>query len=121
LVVEVSHRQFRPEGAERLGAAPGDRLIVGDADDQPAFSLEELGFDGGNRARRGGTHGATPFLRQPIFLSRANLSKLGLPSDRRRAPRADYCQPGIFRISGSWWAMPLWQSMQVFCRVNKNR
>jgi hypothetical protein len=34
---------------------------------------------------------------------------------------AIYCQPGILRISGRWWAMPLWQSMQVFSPGNKKR
>jgi|SRR6266487_2602826 len=32
-----------------------------------------------------------------------------------------YCQPGTPRISGRWWAMPLWQSMQVFSPVNRKR
>lgn len=32
-----------------------------------------------------------------------------------------YCQPGTPFMSGSWWAMPLWQSMQVFSPVNRKR
>ena len=38
LFVQISDCQLGPEGAERLGAAPGDGLIVGDANDQ-AFCL----------------------------------------------------------------------------------
>jgi hypothetical protein len=33
----------------------------------------------------------------------------------------DYCHPGTLRMSGSSWAMPLWQSMQVFWPVKRNR
>lgn len=50
LVVEVSGCQFRSERAERLGAAPGNRLLIGDADDQPLFRFEELGFYDGDHA-----------------------------------------------------------------------
>src|SRR6266576_1963115 len=32
-----------------------------------------------------------------------------------------YCQPGMPRMSGRWWAMPLWQSMQVFSPLNRER
>src|SRR6185437_1819908 len=34
-IVQISHRKIRSQRAERLGATPGDRLIVGDADDKP--------------------------------------------------------------------------------------
>src|SRR4051794_9389454 len=32
-----------------------------------------------------------------------------------------YCHPGTPRMSGRWWAMPLWQSMQVFSPENRKR
>ena len=35
--------------------------------------------------------------------------------------RSGYCHPGTLRISGKWCAMPLWQSIQVFSPVNRNR
>ena len=45
LVVEIGHRELGAERAERLGAAPGDRVFVGDADDQASLAFEQLGFD----------------------------------------------------------------------------
>ena len=39
LVVEIGDRELGAEGAEGAGAAPGDRLVVGDADDQAAACL----------------------------------------------------------------------------------
>src|SRR4051812_35689756 len=42
-------------------------------------------------------------------------------SERRSRPDSRYCQPGMPRISGRWWAIPLWQSMQVFSPVNRKR
>src|SRR6478752_8762201 len=38
-----------------------------------------------------------------------------------KRPSRPYCQPGTPRMSGRWWAMPLWQSMQVFSLVNRKR
>ncbi len=40
---------------------------------------------------------------------------------RPREDQTGYCQPGTPRMSGRWWAMPLWQSMQVFSPVNRKR
>jgi hypothetical protein len=37
LLVEIGDRQFRAGPVKRLGHAPGDRLIVGDADDERAL------------------------------------------------------------------------------------
>ena len=34
LVVEIGHREFGAERAECLGAAPGDRMFIGNADDE---------------------------------------------------------------------------------------
>ena len=34
LVVQIGHRDLGAGAAHRLGAAPGDRVVVGDADDQ---------------------------------------------------------------------------------------
>ena len=47
LVVEVGDRELGAEGAEGAGAAPGDRAVVGDADDQALLAFEELGLHGG--------------------------------------------------------------------------
>ena len=44
-VVEIGHRELGPERAKRLGTAPGNRLVVGDADDKPLFSFQQLGLD----------------------------------------------------------------------------
>lgn len=40
LVVEPGHREFRPRVAEGAGAAPGDALVIGDADDQAALAVQ---------------------------------------------------------------------------------
>ena len=47
LLVEVGDRELGAEGAEGAGAAPGDRAVVGDADDQALLAFEELGLHGG--------------------------------------------------------------------------
>src|SRR5262249_8224225 len=39
-VVQIGDRQISAERTECLGTTPGDRLIVGDADDQALASLE---------------------------------------------------------------------------------
>ena len=41
LVVEIGDGEVRAEGAESLGAAPGDRLIVGDSGNQRLLALEQ--------------------------------------------------------------------------------
>ena len=41
LVIPISHGQVGAEGAKGLGAAIGDRLIVGDAGDQRFLALEQ--------------------------------------------------------------------------------
>ena len=46
LVVEVGDRELGAEGAEGAGAAPGDRAVVGDADDQALLAVEQLRLDG---------------------------------------------------------------------------
>ena len=51
LVVEIGDRQFRAQRAKRRGAAPGDRLLVGDADNEPSLAVQQLGFHGGKRKR----------------------------------------------------------------------
>ena len=48
LVIEIGDREFRPERPKGLGAAPGDRLIIGDADDQTPLAFEQLCLDLGN-------------------------------------------------------------------------
>ena len=44
LVVEIGDGELRAERAESLGAAPGDRVLVGDADDQTFLAFEQLRF-----------------------------------------------------------------------------
>ena len=51
LVVEVGHRHLCAEGAEGLGTAPGDRLIVGNADDEAFLAFEKFGLNFRNHAR----------------------------------------------------------------------
>jgi hypothetical protein len=40
LIVQIGDRQLGAERAERPGAAPGDRVLVGDADHQALLALE---------------------------------------------------------------------------------
>src|SRR5262245_36903061 len=40
LLVQIGDRQLSAQRAKSLGAAPGNRLVVGDADDQSLASLE---------------------------------------------------------------------------------
>ena len=51
LVVEVGDRELGAERAEGAGAAPGDRAVVGDADDQAPAALEQLRLRGGKGHR----------------------------------------------------------------------
>ena len=44
LVVEIGDRELGSQRAERLGAAPSDRIFIGNADDEAFFALEQLGF-----------------------------------------------------------------------------
>ena len=45
LFVQIGDGEIGPERTKRLGAAPGDRLVVGDADDQPLLALQrDLGL-----------------------------------------------------------------------------
>ena len=48
LVVEIGHGKLGAECPECLGAAPRDRILVGDADDKAFLALEQLGFHDGN-------------------------------------------------------------------------
>ena len=59
LLVEVGDRELGAEGAEGAGAAPGDRAVVGDADDQALAAFEELRLDDGKR------HAVLRFRRWP--------------------------------------------------------
>ena len=44
-IVQVGHREIGPERTKRLGASPGDRLVIGDADDQAFLALQrDLGI-----------------------------------------------------------------------------
>jgi hypothetical protein len=42
----VGEGKLCPFGGHRLGDAPGDRAVVGDAHDQPALALHQIGHDG---------------------------------------------------------------------------
>ena len=59
LLVEIGDGELGAERAEGLGAAPGDRVLVGDADDEAPLAFEELGFDDGD-------HGGCPLFPDAI-------------------------------------------------------
>ena len=45
LFIQIGDGEVGAQRAKRLGAAPGDRLIIGNADDQSLLALErDLGF-----------------------------------------------------------------------------
>src|SRR5262249_35906947 len=44
LVIEICDPELGAQRPECLGAAPRDRIFVGNADDETFFSLEQLGF-----------------------------------------------------------------------------
>src|SRR5262249_50340315 len=46
-VVQIAHGELSPQGTKCLGAAPGDRLIVGNADHESLLAVEKFGFDNG--------------------------------------------------------------------------
>src|SRR6476659_50968 len=50
-VVEIGDREFGTECPKGLGATPGNRIIVGNANDKAFLAFEELSFDGGNHFR----------------------------------------------------------------------
>src|SRR5262249_43149578 len=58
LVVEIGHGDLGAEGVERLGAAPGDRMLVGDADDEPLLALEQRRLGSRDHGRSPGLAGA---------------------------------------------------------------
>src|SRR5262249_31902883 len=60
LVVEVGHRELGAERPKGLGASPGDRLLVGDADDETSLALEQLCFDHGNHGTSSGSCAPRP-------------------------------------------------------------
>ena len=44
-LVQIGHGEIGPERTKGLGAPPGDRLVVGDADDQAFLALQgDLGI-----------------------------------------------------------------------------
>ena len=72
-VVEIGHGKLGAERAERLGAAPGDRVLVGDADNKPSFAFKKLGFHSGYHCRvllAGVPGGLRSVLRSFIGLSK---------------------------------------------------
>ena len=71
---------------------------------------------GGHGVSGGGQVAAAGGDSQP-----AKLTIRALSASRRTPEGRGYCQPGTPRMSGRWWAMPLWQSMQVFSPVNRKR
>src|SRR3954451_15583155 len=50
LVVEIGDRHLRAQRTERLGAAPGYRLVVGDADDEALLMLQQFRLNAGDHA-----------------------------------------------------------------------
>ena len=77
LVVEVGDRELGAEGAEGAGAAPGDRLVVGDADDQALLAVEQL------RLHVGQGHAGLP-IRARVWRAIISSSSVGTT---RRATR----------------------------------
>lgn len=48
LVIEIRNRDLGAQRAKSLGAAPRDRLLVGNADDESLLAFQQLGFNGRN-------------------------------------------------------------------------
>jgi hypothetical protein len=48
--VEIGHRELGPERTERFSAAPRNRVIVGDANDDAPLAFEQLGWGGRDQA-----------------------------------------------------------------------
>src|SRR5262249_47640441 len=46
-VVQIGHGELGAQSTKCLGAAPCDRLIVGNADHEPLLAVEKFGFDNG--------------------------------------------------------------------------
>ena len=85
LVVDIGDRQFCPERAKGLGAAPGDRLLVGDADDEALFAFEQLCFHCRNHCR--------------ILGLRTGEQSLGVPGDYQFLVRwNDQCRDTARRV-----------------------
>ena len=93
LLVEIGHGKLGAECPECLGAAPRDRILVGDADDKAFLALEQLGFhDGNHEASTANTSNLT--LEEPALTTRMVSMPFTLPEARqccgeygRRAPR----------------------------------
>ena len=47
-IVEVGDSDLCPKRPECLGTAPGDRILVGNTNDEAPFTFKQLGFYGGN-------------------------------------------------------------------------
>jgi hypothetical protein len=48
--VEIGHRELGPERTEHFSAAPRDRVIVGNANDEAPLAFEQLGWGGRDHA-----------------------------------------------------------------------
>lgn len=44
LVVVIGNRKFGAERPKSLGTTPGDRILIGDANDKASFTFEKLDF-----------------------------------------------------------------------------
>ena len=101
LLVEVGDRQLRTQPAERLGAAPGDRLVVGDAGDQAPATFEghqraierdhagPFSYRGRGHLPRGPQQGEGVAGDHPLLVGRDDigLEPAGRGRDQRPVPR----------------------------------
>ena len=74
-VVEIGHREFGAECAEGLGAAPGDRIFVGNADDEAFLAFEKLGFHSGYHHRVPSyCRAETPLVAKRVYIAISGTS-----------------------------------------------
>src|SRR5205085_11755412 len=78
LFIHVGHGKIGTERTKRSGTAPGDRVFVGDADDQTAFALKQLGFRSRDKRRPVRSIYLDGLAPQVLLRDSAEISK-GLP------------------------------------------
>src|SRR5690242_4684136 len=75
LLVEIGHPYFRTGDVHRLRAAPGDRAVVGDADDHRLLPIQDRGPDQLRRPHR---------MAAAALRRRASATRLATAQDARR-------------------------------------
>ncbi len=105
LFVQVGDGQFRAQRAEGSGAAPGNRLIVGDADDQALLAVEEGRLGGGNCHAvllYSGARARPADSRASVCLAIINSSSVGTTRSATRLSGADIvAAPAAFAAGSS--------------------